>query len=137
MQQAMRYKRIQERTRNVKRRPIDKNQRSIVWHKYFHDKMVGKCYVCGRPVTYDNFEVGHNKAVANGGTNNINNLRIICKSCNRSMGKMSIETYKRKYFGTSKKAKSKKAKKGKYHYEYNEWTGKREKVRNKSRNDIF
>ena len=117
------------KTRSAKRRPIDKNLRSIVWHKYFKDKMIGKCYVCSKPVTYDNFEVGHNKAVAKGGSNNINNLRVICKSCNRAMGTMSIEVYKRKYF-TRKRAKPKKAKKRNYHYEYNMLTGRREKVRN-------
>ena len=61
-------------------------------------KRVGKCYCCEwRPITYTDFEVGHNKAVAKGGKDNISNLRPICRQCNRSMRTMSIEQYKKKF----------------------------------------
>ncbi|MFA5412241.1 MAG: HNH endonuclease signature motif containing protein [Candidatus Micrarchaeia archaeon] len=92
-----------------KRRPIDKNVRSVVWRKYNGNSLDGKCYVCKRTITNDHFEIGHNKARAKGGTDNVSNLRPICGPCNRAMGKMSIEKYKAKYFG--KKAKSNKRKK--------------------------
>ena len=72
--------------------------RETVWRKYFGNKMNGKCYVCGKPIYFTDFEVGHNKARAKGGTSNINNLRPICRTCNRSMGTMNIETFKRRYF---------------------------------------
>lgn len=84
------------------RRPIDKNIKSIVWQKYNKNSLSGECYACERPITYDHFEVGHNKAVAKGGKDNITNLRPICSNCNRAMGTMSIEQYKKKYFGTTK-----------------------------------
>ena len=64
--------------------------------------MSGKCYACERPITYDNFHVGHNKAKAKGGSDNVENLRPICSSCNNGMGTMSIENYKAKYFGGTK-----------------------------------
>jgi len=89
-----------------KRRPIDKNIRSLVWQKYNGSSLAGKCYVCKRPITFDHFEIGHNKAVAKGGKDNINNLRPICGPCNRGMGTMSIEQYKEKYFGNKSKTKS-------------------------------
>ncbi len=104
--------------RSRESRRIDKNLRSIVWHKYARGRMTGKCYVCKRPITYDNFEVGHNKAKATGGRNNINNLRAICKACNRSMGTMAIEVYKARYFGTKRKTKQKRKSRRNSNYEW-------------------
>ncbi len=88
-----------------KRRPIDKNIRHLVWTKYNKSSLSGKCYVCKTPITFQHFHVGHNKAVAKGGKDNINNLRPICSSCNNSMRTMSIEQYKAKYFGGKKPTK--------------------------------
>ncbi len=96
-----------------KRRPIDKNIRNVIWQKYNKNSLSGKCYVCKRPITHDHFEVGHNKAVAKGGKDNITNLRPICSNCNRAMGTMSIEQYKKKYFGKETKSTAKPPKKAK------------------------
>lgn len=96
-------KKIKEITEPVSekknRKPIPKELREQVWFKYIGaTKSEGKCYCDGvRTISFFDFEVGHNKAVAKGGRDNINNLRPICKSCNRSMGTMSIDVYKRKY----------------------------------------
>lgn len=95
------------------RKKIPKAIKELVWAKYIGmDKPMGKCYVCRRPIHFTDFEVGHNKAVAKGGSNNPNNLRPICRKCNLAMGTMSIETFKRKYFSkTTKSAKKKTVKK--------------------------
>ncbi len=81
-----------------KRRPIDKNIRSLVWQKYNKNSLSGECYVCERPITYDTFVVGHNISVAKGGTDNIANLRPICSICNNCMGTITIEHYKKEHF---------------------------------------
>jgi 5-methylcytosine-specific restriction endonuclease McrA len=81
------------------RRKIPKAVRLRVWDKYFGRKPSGKCYVCGLPIQFFEFDVGHNKAVAKGGSDNIDNLRPICRVCNGAMGTMSIQDYKRKYYG--------------------------------------
>ena len=96
--------------RGKKARPtIPKSVKDIVWAKYIGmDKAEGKCYVCGRTIHITDFEVGHNRAIAKGGSDHPDNLRPICKSCNRSMGTMSIEAFKRKYFLKSKKKTTKK-----------------------------
>ncbi|MDP3966236.1 MAG: HNH endonuclease signature motif containing protein [archaeon] len=99
-----------------KRKQINKGLRNQVWEKYMGRKSSGKCFCCGINTIYFNeFQVGHNKAVAKGGKNHISNLRPICGGCNRGMRTMSIEQYKRKHFGIGRKTRSdkgtKKAKK--------------------------
>lgn len=86
-----------------KRRPIDKNIKSTVWKQHNKFSLLGECYACKTPITHDNFEAGHIIAVANGGTDDISNLRPICRACNGSMGTMNLEQYKKKYFGSKSK----------------------------------
>jgi len=96
------------------RRKIPKRVKDAVWTKYIGmDKAEGRCYVCKRPIHITDFEVGHNKAVSKGGSDRIQNLRPICRSCNTSMGTMSIETYKRRYFSKSKTPKKRRVRKRK------------------------
>ena len=88
------------------RRKIPKGVKEDVWAKYIgKDKVEGKCYVCKKPIRITNFEIGHNKAVSKGGSDRITNLRPICRKCNLSMGTMSIEDYKRKYYSKTKREK--------------------------------
>ena len=95
--------------KKTKRTPMPKAIREQVWEKYIgRTKRVGKCYCCEwRPITESDFEVGHNKAVAKGGKDNVSNLRPICKQCNRSIGTKTIEYYKKKYHGKPTKVKKK------------------------------
>jgi len=103
-----------ETSTSRKRSSCPKAVREAVWAKYIGiNKMVGKCYVCKKPIHFTDFEVGHNKPFSKGGKWNINNLRPICRSCNRSMGTMSIETFKRRYFSRKSTKKTKKRKKRK------------------------
>lgn len=88
-----------EKDQKKQRRKIDKNLRDAVWLKYMGNKVEGKCYCCQiRTIHITDFQVGHNKAVAKGGKDDIGNLRPICGPCNRGMATMSIEKYKKKYF---------------------------------------
>jgi 5-methylcytosine-specific restriction endonuclease McrA len=80
------------------RTPCPKSVKEALWRKYFGNNLNGKCYVCGKYIDYTSFEVGHNKPFSKGGEWNINNLRPLCRSCNRSMGTMTAEKYKKKYF---------------------------------------
>ena len=87
-----------------KRKTIPKSVKIQVWDKYIGATLVeGKCYACkARTIHRDDFEAGHNKAKAKGGGDNVANLRPICRQCNTSMGTMSIETYRARYFGKAK-----------------------------------
>ena len=70
----------------MKRMP--KALREHVWKVYFGDSFSHKCWVnwCENIVTPFTFEVGHNVPRSKGGTDNLDNLRPICSSCNKSMG---------------------------------------------------
>ncbi len=94
------------------RKNIPKSIKAQIWQIYNQNSKIGKCYVCDRPITDDNFDVGHNTAVANEGDNSIENLRPICRPCNSSMGTMKIEEFKRKWYGTKTKSKSKEIRAG-------------------------
>lgn len=91
---------------NRPRKKINKNLKDSVWLKYMGNKMEGKCYCCRiRTIHATDFEVGHNKAHAKGGSDDISNLRPICRSCNSGMGTKSIEWYREKYYSKPRKEK--------------------------------
>ena len=91
---------FEEPRANKPRKKLTKDQRFEVWKKYIGaTKAEGPCYVCERTIHLNDFDVGHNIARAKGGSDNIANYRPICRQCNRSMGTMSIATYKKKLTG--------------------------------------
>ena len=61
--------------------------RQQVWLVYVGKRFENKCTVkwCTNLVNPFTFEVGHNVPESKGGTLDINNLRPLCSSCNRSM----------------------------------------------------
>jgi 5-methylcytosine-specific restriction endonuclease McrA len=71
-----------------------------LWDINFGPKIAeGLCYVCEvNIINIRNFECGHIIPVSNGGDNNINNLKPICVTCNRSMGIKNLEEFKKDYF---------------------------------------
>ena len=81
-----------------KRKSIPKTVRDNLWNKKFGEELNGHCYVCNCKITYHNFHAGHKTSVKNGGSNNINNLEIVCPACNLSMGIQDMELFKNKYF---------------------------------------
>jgi hypothetical protein len=90
-------------TKGTARKAPPKYIRELVWKKYNSISLEGKCYSCGYPVTHSHFEVGHNKALASGGNDDIDNLRPICSDCNKAMGSsMTIEEFKSKHFKKSR-----------------------------------
>lgn len=90
------------------RKAIPKHIKETVWKRYIGaDRTTGECFAgCGVTILITNFEVGHNRPRSKGGSDNITNLRPICPACNKGMGnRMSIETWKAKYFGKAKSTK--------------------------------
>ena len=88
------------------KRKVTKAIKDEVWRRYVGiDKREGKCVVCKRAIYTDDFEAGHNKARAKGGTDNVSNLRPICTKCNRAMGTKSIDQWIEKLQGPAERPK--------------------------------
>jgi hypothetical protein len=85
----------------IKKEPrikLPKKTRDRVWDKYVgRTEREGKCFVCKDKITIGNWECSHVIAVANEGKNNLDNLRPLCKTCNRDMGIMNMNEYKKKF----------------------------------------
>ena len=69
--------------------------RMKIWERDIGKKLEGKCYVCERILYIDGFEAGHILAEFKGGLTQIDNLKVICKPCNGSMGIMNLEEFKK------------------------------------------
>ena len=69
-----------------------------------YDRTNGKCHLCHKTLSFKNYgmhgakgawHVDHSRAIANGGTNHMNNLFAACISCNLSKGTVSTKTARR------------------------------------------
>jgi len=81
---------------NHVRKAITKRTRNEVWVKYCGEMDYGKCYVCEKQVYRYNkgWDCSHVVADAKGGFPVLENLRVCCPKCNRSMGTMNLYEYK-------------------------------------------
>ena len=88
---------------------VEKNTKQIslatrhrVWDRYF-DTTYGTCYVCGDEITLlsfrpNPFEAGHVIARSKGGSNDIKNLRPICRGCNKDMGNRDLRDFQKEFY---------------------------------------
>lgn len=68
--------------------------RAAVWNRSFGERAgTGACASCGVQLTQQTYECGHIVPVARGGTNHVDNLRPLCRTCNRSMGARAMTTF--------------------------------------------
>lgn len=84
-----------------RRPPIPRALRQAVWNRYAGGPAVGStmCLCCRiTPITQQDFECGHVVAVAAGGATTLDNMRPICRTCNRSMGCMDMHAFRAAYF---------------------------------------
>jgi 5-methylcytosine-specific restriction endonuclease McrA len=81
--------------KKTKSKNIPKRIRSIVWDTYLgpHERE-GKCLSCNdNIIKLEDFACGHIIAKANGGTEEIENLRPICSACNSSMYTTNMDDF--------------------------------------------
>jgi 5-methylcytosine-specific restriction endonuclease McrA len=88
-----------EPPRKRKRKSLPAAVRMAVWNRWFGvEKGTGDCQCCGRMVYQQDFECGHVLAHSKGGADTVDNLRPICRTCNRSMGDHDFDTFKDTYW---------------------------------------
>ena len=88
--------------KSMKRRRLQSAVRFGVWNSAFGERnAVGQCYCCSREVTQQSFDAGHVKSVAEGGSDHVSNLRVVCRNCNLSMGTQDMEAFKTNHFMNS------------------------------------
>ncbi|MBI3036691.1 hypothetical protein HYY73_02960 [Candidatus Woesearchaeota archaeon] len=63
--------------------------------KWWKGKYEGPCFCCGRKISYEHVEAGRIKA---GGQYSVPDTRLICKICNRGMGKQNLKIYMKRNF---------------------------------------
>jgi hypothetical protein len=82
-----------------KKKQIPKHIKTLIWNKYIGDDIIKhKCLCCKyETIRNTDFEAGHVLSEHNGGTNEISNLRPICRPCNASMGTMHMVDYIKMY----------------------------------------
>jgi 5-methylcytosine-specific restriction endonuclease McrA len=92
-----------------KRASIPGVVRERLWQRYSPDTTTSSCACCRRRVSYfgsneasiDHFHAGHFVSVKNGGSDDIDNLRVLCSACNLGMGSKNIDQFKAQYFPSS------------------------------------
>jgi 5-methylcytosine-specific restriction endonuclease McrA len=81
------------------RKSVPKSLKDKLWDTTFGASAgEGLCYVCGIIINSKCFEAGHVISVYDGGGTNLQNLKCICSTCNKSMGTRNLEEFKRLYF---------------------------------------
>ena len=89
---------LPSKNRRSKKERIPATVRNIVWVTHFQTSKKGICWLCKvEDISSANFECGHVVSEKNGGKPTIDNLRPICSFCNKSVGTMNMEDFKKKY----------------------------------------
>ena len=86
---------------NQKHQPkVSASKKQKVWNTYIGKGNGESLCICCRSNTIDpfTFHCGHIIARANGGLDDITNLRPICSICNLSMGKVNMRTFAKQQF---------------------------------------
>ena len=76
------------------RKSVPKALRMKLWTNTFGETFNGSCYVCNTTLNITNFEAGHIVAQSNGGKTTIDNLKVVCKLCNKSCGSDNLNDFK-------------------------------------------
>lgn len=87
-----------ESAKKIERKHIPQKIRQDLWKQYYGENYNALCLICKQQISINIFEVGHIVSSADGGGDNIDNLRPICRDCNRSMGTTNMDYYIEKYY---------------------------------------
>ena len=88
---------IEDVNSSITRKGIPASLRKELWMNYFGENFEGKCFCCKNKIVRDDFEAGHVISDKDGGETILENLKPLCKTCNRSMGSDNLNEYKKRY----------------------------------------
>lgn len=77
-----------------KKNPIPPKLRQEVWETNIGDKFWGNCFVCKMRIHVLEFACGHVVSEFKGGQMVLENLKVVCKSCNSKMGTQNMMEFK-------------------------------------------
>ena len=81
----------------VRRAKLSATVRNAVWNAWIGmEHGVGPCHCCARLVSQQDYECGHVVAAARGGSDHPDNLRPLCRACNRSMRDEHLYEFRRR-----------------------------------------
>lgn len=86
-----------ETSTNTTSTNIPEAVREKVWRTAHSEEYQGLCFCCKTTVSKNRFECGHVVSKANGGSTMISNLKVLCFTCNRSMGKQNLIDFCNKF----------------------------------------
>ena len=78
-------RREEERANRPKRQAFTATERAVV-RDALYKKQQGRCIACRRKMPKDVFHIDHILPVAEGGTNEVRNLQLLCPTCNTRKG---------------------------------------------------
>jgi len=84
-----------------KKQHIKQSLREKLWEQEIGDKLWGNCFVCNMRLSFAEFACGHIQAERMGGKLELENLKVVCKSCNSKMGTMNMLEFKELRYPTS------------------------------------
>lgn len=90
------YRKMTFKSINSKEK-VPKKIRIQLWKDNFENNTNGICYVCEEKITINDFEAGHIKSKFHGGTNELDNLKVICSTCNKDCGIFDLDEYKKNF----------------------------------------
>lgn len=80
-----------------KRRTVPKITRHFLWMRDYGNIAEAKCQCCGVTlITEATSEAGHVIAFAKGGSTRVENLKLICRTCNADMGTQNLHEFMQK-----------------------------------------
>ena len=86
-----------------KRKRLTVAARNAVWNQWIGIELgLGACHCCGRQVYQQDFECGHVVAASRGGSDAPDNLRPLCRACNRSMRDRNLYEFRSTVLGRPK-----------------------------------
>jgi hypothetical protein len=85
---------------------VNQRIRRLCWEKYIGKKFSAKCFIswCPEEITVWKFDTGHILASVNGGGDNVENLRPICRFCNNHSKDINMKDFDEMYADPQKRS---------------------------------